>query len=87
MAGHLGAAAALGGPAATDRCRPSPPAADRLPARIGRAALPHVLAAHLHPGAAAAPAGLLLVSPPAGQARAGPRGRGGAGGPAPLQVS
>lgn len=41
-----------------------PVSADRLRARLGGPAVPHVLAAHLHPRAPAAPAGLLLVSRP-----------------------
>lgn len=38
-------------------------AADRLHPRLGRHAVPHVLAARVHPCPAAAPAGLLLVRP------------------------
>lgn len=38
--------------------------ANRLSPRLGRPALPDVLAAHLHPGAPATPVGLLLVSRP-----------------------
>lgn len=35
---------------------------NRLSARLGRPSVPDVLAAHIHPGAPPAPAGLLLVS-------------------------
>lgn len=41
-----------------------PVSADGLRARGGGAAVPHVLATHLHPRAPPAPAGLLLVSEP-----------------------
>lgn len=46
----------------SDLCFASP-AADRLHPRVRRHALPHVLAARVHPRPAAAPARLLLVRP------------------------
>lgn len=48
-------------------------AANGLCARIGRPAVPHVLAARVHPCAPRAPVGLLLVS---GAPRAGHGGKG-----------
>lgn len=46
----------------SDLCFASP-AADRLHPRVRRHALPHVLAARVHPRPATTPAGLLLVRP------------------------
>ena len=50
------------GPAATHSCSLSHFLVNRLSPRLGRPALPDALAAHLHPCAPPAPAGLLLVS-------------------------